>query len=230
MAEKIIRIVNIAFRTRKFVCILKCQSFQTLHSTSSWGCRNYNHDHIVAKFWSLLNCYWLYIVSIWQMSPFTPKFPFVSQLPIWVFRHVNADETKQSILRKCWRPNTPCALDFTSPLFTPKIQCFKKIVCCVWVKINNKCQYVTTARLFKYSVEVTSALEESIDKTSLTKQEEFQSILGLAWITVPGSTAKKVKIDNIWSLHSTCSTTILLLLHEKQDYWARPSKTLETCD
>jgi hypothetical protein len=70
-------------------------------------------------------------------------------------------------------------------------------VCCVWVKINNKCQYVTTARLFKYSVEVTSALEESIDKTSLTKQEEFQSILGLAWITVPGSTAKKVKIDNI---------------------------------
>jgi hypothetical protein len=56
MAEKIIRIVNIAFRTRKFVCILKCQSFQTLHSTSSWGCRNYNHDHIVAKFWSLLNC------------------------------------------------------------------------------------------------------------------------------------------------------------------------------
>lgn len=75
------------------------------------------------------------------MSPFTPKFPFVSQLPIWVFRHVNADETKQSILRKCWRPNTPCALDFTSPLFTPKIQCFKKIVCCVWVKINNKCHH-----------------------------------------------------------------------------------------
>jgi hypothetical protein len=158
MAEKIIRTV-----TRKFVCILKCQSFQTLHSTSSWGCRNYNHDHIVAKFWSLLNCYWLYIVSIWQMSPFTPKFPFVSQLPIWVFRHVNADETKQSILRKCWRPNTPCALDFMSPLFTQKFSALRRLCA---VSGSKSIINVTTARLFKYSYDATSALEESIDKTS----------------------------------------------------------------
>jgi hypothetical protein len=189
MAEKIIRIVNIAFRTRKFVCILKCQSFQTLHSTSSWGCRNYNHDHIVAKFWSLLNCLIIHSEHLANESVHA-KVSFCFSIAYMGFPSCKRGWDKAVHIEEMLETKHPMCIRFYVSLIYPKIQCFKKIVCCVWVKINNKCHHGKAFQVQLWCHLCSGRIHWQ--NKYLTKQKEFQSMLGLAWIIVPGSTAKKV--------------------------------------
>lgn len=71
-------------------------------------------------------------------------------------------------LWKCWKQNSLCVLDFTSPLLPQKFSATRRLFAVSGLKSLISTAHVTTVRLFKYSVtvEVTSALEESIAKTS----------------------------------------------------------------